>query len=1180
MMRMATDSFDAFLSHHSNDKPVVKMVAEALERARVRPWLDAWHLVPGEVWQPALEDALRKSDCCVVFVGPSGIGAWQHEEMRAAINRRVIAARSGRPFRVIPVLLPGAVRGYRSDLPEFLTATTWVEFRSSDDTVALRTLERAIRGLPPREERAPIDNQCPYRGLDVFDVDNTDLFFGRESVTDWLLSVLRGTQSARGPSRFLAIVGASGSGKSSLARAGVIAALKRGEITGSENWLVTICKPGPRPLESLANSLAANPSIKLGEGLSTKLARDLIESLRGHANELHLTSDRNLPVDNTHVRHVVLIDQFEEIFSQCQDADERRAFIDNLLHAGRVSGGRTIVLLTMRADFYEACAEHETLSASISENNFLLRPLSDAELRSAIERPTQMCRGTVEPGLTELLIHDMAGQEQALPLLQHALRQLWDAAATTGLRLTVEAYKTLGGLQGALDQHANAVFERLSADQRHICRDVMVALVNHAGSARETRRRLAFDDLVAQVEHAGDAASIIRLLANERLIVTSGTMDAASSSSPDESAVATVELIHESLVHGWSKLRGWLEEIRLEAATPRGKAKRRLAELADAYANAPESRNLPSLIEYVRIRRHVASRAWTGAQRRLMRAASRRFGLAAALALLVLIAGGVVAQRFVAKQQQERAEIAVNAALNAPADALPYALNDVEKLASYARPILERRFGEGPTGIANDDLTPTQQLHGLCALAAVGNVRVGELVKQVTRTPPHPRGECANIAAALNRSRDAALVEIGREANQLVEDKSLQAHARLAIVALALDGLDLANSMCRLRPDPAERTVFIAEFPVWHGDLTKLAESVVRRGAELEPSTRSALCLALGSVPQAERKITDHSAWKPLLETWFTTHPDSGVHSAAGFAMRSWQMEEPSIDARVTPAAKYDWMRTTSGLTLIRVPAGRFTRKDDDDSNATSQVVTFHRDLWLCDREVSVGLFREFIADEKYARDRPDEAIVNWDGEQVTASPTSGHPVQQVSWDDTVAFCNWLSWREGRKMCYTRKVSMEGAESNVGEWVLDATAEGYRLPTEAEWEYACRAGTTTDWASGSDESQLSRYAVFGERKAAHCGSKLSNGWGLYDLHGNVWEWCQDWYGGYGVANEADDPLGAREGSGRVSRGGCWIYSARYCRSAIRFGSRPDNRYFGLGFRVALVPSRKKLSSSK
>ena len=144
------------------------------------------------------------------------------------------------------------------------------------------------------------------------------------------------------------------------------------------------------------------------------------------------------------------------------------------------------------------------------------------------------------------------------------------------------------------------------------------------------------------------------------------------------------------------------------------------------------------------------------------------------------------------------------------------------------------------------------------------------------------------------------------------------------------------------------------------------------------------------------------------------------------------------------------------------------------------------------------------------------------------ASPTGAHPVQQVNWDDAVLFCNWLSVRDKWPGCYVQKTN--------ADWTRDAGGAGYRLPTEAEWEYACRAGTTTEFSSGDDESLLARYAVFAERSAEPCGSRLPNGWGLFDMHGNVWEWCEDWYGEYG-RNDVEDPIGPPQGSFRVYRGG-------------------------------------------
>ena len=203
----------AFFSHNGADKSLVRILADALEKRGISCWLDNWNLIPGDPWQPALEKALADAETCAVFVGPSGFGPWQNEEMRAAIDRRV--RDSGRRFRVIPVLLPGAERAERSSLPTFLAATTWVEFRDSlDDREAFHRLVYGIRGLEPGAGpgQALYEGQCPYRGLRVFDVDDAPFFFGREALVQWLLNAVRPTTDGKPVNRFLAIVGSSGSG--------------------------------------------------------------------------------------------------------------------------------------------------------------------------------------------------------------------------------------------------------------------------------------------------------------------------------------------------------------------------------------------------------------------------------------------------------------------------------------------------------------------------------------------------------------------------------------------------------------------------------------------------------------------------------------------------------------------------------------------------------------------------------------------------------------------------------------------------------------------------------------------------------------------------------------------------------------------------------------------------------
>src|SRR6516165_3215104 len=273
--------FHVFLSHSSADKPAVEELARRLAKEGIQPWLDKWHLIPGDPWQPGIEKALADSGTCAVFVGPSGLGPWQNEEMRAAIDQRV--RESGNRFRVIPVLLPNAQRAERSSLPAFLAAMTWVEFRNSlEDPEAFHRLVCGVRGLEPGPGpgQALYEGQCPYRGLRVFDVGDAPFFFGREALVQWLLNAVRPATEGQPFNRFLAIVGASGSGKSSVARAGLIAALKHDSILTSSRWPVAIFRPGPDPVESLA--VALSRAVNVGQG-AWALA-DLIAAFQKNEN--------------------------------------------------------------------------------------------------------------------------------------------------------------------------------------------------------------------------------------------------------------------------------------------------------------------------------------------------------------------------------------------------------------------------------------------------------------------------------------------------------------------------------------------------------------------------------------------------------------------------------------------------------------------------------------------------------------------------------------------------------------------------------------------------------------------------------------------------------------------------------------------------------------------------------
>jgi len=172
---------------------------------------------------------------------------------------------------------------------------------------------------------------------------------------------------------------------------------------------------------------------------------------------------------------------------------------------------------------------------------------------------------------------------------------------------------------------------------------------------------------------------------------------------------------------------------------------------------------------------------------------------------------------------------------------------------------------------------------------------------------------------------------------------------------------------------------------------------------------------------------------------------------------------------------------------------------------------------------------------------------------------TGQHPVENVSWYDAVDFCNKLSEREQRLPYYMRE----------GEAVKILGGTGYRLPTEAEWEYACRAGTTTRWFFGDNETNLAQHAWFGSSaggRTHRAEGLLANPFGLYELYGNVWEWCSDWHGEY-AADAISDPTGPTAGSGRVLRGGAFRSLALNCRCALRLASHPLDRPYNFGFRV-------------
>ncbi len=585
---MSSRLFHVFVSYNSNDVSLVEELARRLKSEGLEAWFDKWQLIPGESSQTALEQALADSGCVAVFLGSSGVGPWQNEEIRAAIARRT--GQSDGNFRVIPVLLPGGTREERSRLPAFLLNSTWVEFRKSlDEEDAYHRLKSGILGLPPGlpPGRAVYEGQCPYRGLQAFQPEHASFFFGREGRIEWMLNALRATKGFDGAgtlreNRFLAIVGDSGSGKSSLARAGLVPALRNGKLEGSENWPIIIFRPGNDPLESLAVALTGDPKI----GSRFDDVGDLITHMESDENRLHLATRVALGGADESQRIVLLIDQFEEVFtlhsddvtssrasrsfrdvSKISSTDSRRkAFINNLIYAAGIAGGKTIVVLTMRADFYSKCASYPQLAAAVTDHQELVGPMTEVELREVIERPARLVGLELERGLTEMLLHEIENQPGALPLLQHALQELWERRE--GRCLTIAAYKAIGGLEGALEQQANATFDAMSPAEQETCRRIFLRLTQPGEGSEDTKRRVP----MSQLGDANVISPIINRLSNVRLI----TVEKDS----------FVEVSHEALIRSWSKLRTWIESERESMRT-----QHRLTEAAAEWSGSSRDSN-------------------------------------------------------------------------------------------------------------------------------------------------------------------------------------------------------------------------------------------------------------------------------------------------------------------------------------------------------------------------------------------------------------------------------------------------------------------------------------------------------------------------------------------------------------------------------------------------------------
>jgi energy-coupling factor transporter ATP-binding protein EcfA2 len=457
-----------------------------------------------------------------------------------------------------------------------------------------RLVLSAIRNESAVQE-PPEPGECPYKGLRAFEEADARWFYGRERLIDDLINRLAMRLT---PPSMVAVVGPSGSGKSSLLRAGLLPAVATGLLTSAaKNWPTMLLTPGPHPLAALAQAMR-----RLGGG---SVPEDgCADMLRWRALVYEaLAGNRGAQADS--LRLVLVVDQFEEAFALCPDEAERQALINVLCTlggAGMEPDPLAVVVLGIRADFYGRCLAYPELVRVLRDGQVVVGPMRPVDLRRSIERPAARAGLALEPGLVEVLLRDLGAEEGqlpepgSLPLLSHALLATWQRREAQ--TLTLAAYRDAGGVREAIATTADAVYDNLSPAAQAVAKQLFLRLVALGEGTEDTRRRITRDELVfdGTPAEANTIGEVLDRLVAARLIVVGQD---------------TIEIAHEALIKAWPRLQRWL------AADREGlRMHRELTEAAQAWDRL--SRDAGMLYRGARL---DAVRAWA---RRVLDQGERR----------------------------------------------------------------------------------------------------------------------------------------------------------------------------------------------------------------------------------------------------------------------------------------------------------------------------------------------------------------------------------------------------------------------------------------------------------------------------------------------------------------------------------------------------------------------------
>lgn len=637
----------------------------------------------------------------------------------------------------------------------------------------------------------------PYKGLRAFQEADANDFFGRELEVHKLIERLKEDVPNR---RFLALVGASGSGKSSLARAGLIPALRRGALPGSDKWFFASFIPGAAPFDELAQALL-------------EVAVDVPSNFAARLAEIDDALQTLLPTllpDEPDAQLFLMIDQFEEVFTACPDENIRMQFLREIQTTLNAPGSRLWVAITLRADFYDRPLQYPEFGDLLRQRTEVILPLNNEAMAAAISAPALRAGLTLEAGVLETILKDVSAQPGALPLMQYSLTELFERRQ--GLQLTLKAYEESGGVLGALARRADQLYETLDTPSQDLARAMFLRLVTLGEGTEDTRRRVVRAELSAlanddRLDHLLSLYGGYRLLSFDRDPIT---------------RAPTIELAHEALIRAWGRLRDWLASSRDEVRT-----QRRLSASVEEWENAghdpsflASGARLDQFSEWLRtshlgithrertyLESSIAEQAAKRAQDERIARRVQNFGRAAAV-LGVMVVLALAATAFAAAQAgQARSEVEIAAQTLTP---VPRTLTPVQ-LTLVAGNALIRSGQATATSVA----VARQQQEALIESLRLGNA-ASNLLGESSSSP-----ELAALLAiralrtAYTVPADAALV---MAFDRMYAREVMSSHTdTVTAVALAPDGTRFSSgqdgALYRWR-DQAATLLFSGDSPV------------------------------------------------------------------------------------------------------------------------------------------------------------------------------------------------------------------------------------------------------------------------------------------------------------------------------------------------------------------------------